>query len=107
MFCVHLSSGRVVRQGLLVLVALASVALLATPTALASPPANDLFANAQPISSLPLEDSGNLAGTTTEPGEPQACNSQAQSVWYSFTPQTTTAIRIDLDNSDFGVVANV
>src|SRR3954470_4257370 len=97
---VHRYSSRTVRRGLVVTVLFAAAALLATPGALASPPDNDLFANAQPISSLPFAGSGNLGGTTTEPGEPQACNFQAESVWYSYTPQTTTAIRIDLDGSD-------
>src|SRR3954452_24634345 len=104
---VHRYWSRAVRRGLLVMVILAAAALFATSVALASPPDNDLFANAQPISSLPFAVSGNLGGTTTEPGEPQACNFQAESVWYSYTPQTTTAIRIDLDGSDFGVVANI
>jgi hypothetical protein len=54
----------------------------------ASPPDNDLFANAQAVSSLPFTDSGDLNGTSTEPGEPQVCNSQSQSVWYSFTSQS-------------------
>ncbi len=73
----------------------------------ASLPDNDLFANAQVVSSLPFTDSGDLNGTSTEPGEPQVCNFQNQSVWYSFTPAVATAVKIDLSGSDFGVVANV
>jgi PKD domain-containing protein len=95
----------VLRLALLFL--LSAATMVAAPAAFASPPANDFFANAQAISSLPFSDSGDLAGTSTEPGEPQLCNFQAQSVWYSFTPTVATAVRIDLNGSDFGVVANV
>jgi hypothetical protein len=83
------------------------LALVGAPAASASPPANDLFANAEPVTSLPFSDSGDLNGTSTEPGEPQACNFQNQSVWYSFTPTVAEAVTIDLHGSDPGVVATV
>jgi hypothetical protein len=92
------------------LVALSVLAMLSFANggpASASPPDNDLFANAQAVSSLPFTDSGDLNGTSTEPGEPQVCNSQSQSVWYSFTFAVATAVKIDLTGSDFGVVANI
>ncbi len=89
------------------LLALALLACVRAGPASASPPSNDFFADAQAISSLPFTDSGDLNGTSTEPGEPQICNFQSQSVWYSFTPPAATAIRIDLNGSDPGVVANV
>jgi PKD repeat protein len=75
--------------------------------ALAAPPANDQFANAAPISTFPFFDSGDLNGTTTESGEPQACNYQQQTVWYVLTPSSRTVVRADLNGSDFGVVFNV
>jgi PKD repeat protein len=91
----------------LALFVLALLAFTTAEPASASPPDNDLFANAQAIAPLPFTDRGDLDGTTTEPGEPQVCNFQRQSVWYSFTPAAATAIKIDLNGSDFGVVANV
>jgi len=88
------------------LVALAGgLFVLAVPTAaLSSPPANDNFGDADVISTLPFTDSGDLNGTTTEPGEQNFCNFQTSTVWYTFTPSTTTTISADLNGSQFGVV---
>jgi hypothetical protein len=72
--------------------------------ALASPPANDNFVAAMPIPSLPFTDSGDLGGTTTEPGEQSFCVFQEETVWYSFTPSTNTVIQVDPSGS-FGPVA--
>jgi hypothetical protein len=96
------------RARLTVVAALAALGLLTgvQPT-FASPPDNDNFASAQVISSLPFSDSGDLNGTSTEPGEQQACNFQNQSVWYTISSSTAPAFRLNLDGSDFGVVANV
>lgn len=81
--------------------------LPAAPTALAQA-ANDNFANATVVSALPFSDSGDLNGTTTEPGEPGGCFEQApQTVWYAFTPAADMVIKADLDGSDFGVVSSV
>lgn len=91
--------------GLLALMAGGLAAAQVSP-ALAAP-ANDNFASATPVSSLPFADSGDLNGATTEPGEPQTCNSQAQTVWYKFTPSAGMVVNADLDGSDFGVVFNV
>jgi PKD repeat protein len=88
--------------------AFAGSALIQAGTAVAAPPANDDFANAAVISSLPLSDSGDLNGTTTEPGDAQGCFPQApQTIWYAFTPATNMVVKADLDGSDFGVVASV
>lgn len=76
-------------------------------SAFAAPGANDGFANATAVTSLPFTDSGDLNGTTTEAGEPQFCNFMSQTVWYSFTPSTSQALKVDLNGSDFGVVLNV
>lgn len=88
------------------LVALAGgLFLLAVPrAALSSPPANDNFTDAGVISALPFTDSGDLNGTTTEPGEQNFCAFQPQTVWYTFTPSTTTTISADLNGSQGGVV---
>jgi hypothetical protein len=88
------------------LVALAGgLFVLAVPrAALSSPPANDNFADADVISTLPFTDSGDLNGTTTEAGEQSYCIFQQQTVWYTFTPSTTATISADLNGSQGGVV---
>ena len=57
------------------------------------PPPNDNFANAKVISSLPFDDSVDVTGATTEPGEPNPsplCGGDiSKSVWYSFTATTS------------------
>ena len=89
-------------------VALAGLIPLQTAVAFAAPPTNDDFTNATVISALPFSDSGDLDGTTTEPGEPTGCFSQASpSVWYAFTPTANTVVKADLDGSDLGVVFNL
>ena len=58
------------------------------------PPANDLFANAEVITSLPFSTAPDITDAGFEPGEPQACtNGMNQSLWYSFTPTETMSIR--------------
>lgn len=82
-----------------------SLILLAAPTAaVASPPDNDNFADASVISALPFTDSGDLNGTTTEPGEQSFCVFQPQTVWYAFTPSTTGVISVDTNGSQGPVV---
>ena len=87
--------------------ALASLALALPSAANAAPPTNDDFAAASNISSLPFSDSVQLDGAGTQPGEPQICNFQAQSVWYRYAPSSPIGVRIDMDGSQFGVVFNV
>ncbi len=82
------------------------VALSAASTATAAPAPNDSFANATDVS-LPLVDNLNLDGSTTEPGEPQACNFQQQTVWYALALPPGQSARINLAGSSFGVVLNL
>jgi hypothetical protein len=79
--------------------------LVTAAPVLASPPANDNFASADFVSSLPFSESGDLAATTAEPGEPSsACRpSPAQTAWYVFTPSTSGHVKVDLAGSDFPV----
>jgi hypothetical protein len=72
--------------------------------AFSSPPANDNFADASVIATLPFTDSGDLNGTTTEAGETTACLYQPQTVWYTFTPSSTTVISVDLNGSSGGLI---
>lgn len=91
----------------LIFLAVAGLGMVQSGTALAATLPNDDFANATPISALPFSDSGDLNGNTTEPGEPQFCNTQVQTTWYAFTPTASTTVNADLNGSDFGVVFNV
>ena len=92
---------------LLVASACALIVVGAPRAAFSSPPANDYFADADVISTLPFTDSGDLNGTTTEPGEQQFCYYQPQTVWYAFTPSSTRVIKADLLGSQYGSVLTV
>ena len=70
------------------------------------PPANDNFADAVAITSLPFNASVDNTNATIEPGEPQACSSLFRSAWYSFVPTENMALRVGV-NSPFGGIVNV
>ena len=82
-------------------------ALSAPSPANASPPANDNFGDAQPIASFPFSDSGDLSATTLEPGEPQICNGQIGTAWYTFTASSSAPITVDESGSDGQVAFNI
>ena len=68
-------------------------------------PANDNFANATRIASLPFTDSLSIVGATTEPGEPPPpCAPVGGTVWYSFTPAADVSIAADTLGSNFNTV---
>lgn len=90
---------------LIAMLTFVSLVFIQSGTASAAVPTNDNFASATPISALPFSDSGDLNGTTLEPGEPQFCNTEAQSIWYSFTPTADIVVNASL-SGDFGVVFN-
>ncbi len=77
----------------------------ASPSAAASPPDNDNFANADVVASLPFTDSGDLAGLTTEDGEPSsACLPfPSGTAWYVLTPTTSGHVIVDPAGSGFTV----
>lgn len=72
-----------------------------------TPPANDNFANAEPIGSLPYSASVDNTNATSEFGEPQGCGFPFRTVWYSFTPAQNMALRVDMSGSQafFGNVS--
>ena len=76
------------------------------PAAFGSPPTNDNFADADVITSLPFTDSGDLAATTAEAGEPSdfCVYPSSRTAWYAFTPSDSGTARIGLMGSDFSVI---
>jgi PKD repeat protein len=89
------------------LVSFVAVAIAARPATAAAAPGNDAFTGATAISALPFGDSGDLTGNTTETDEPQPCDAQAQTIWYTFRPTVNATVKIDMDGSDFNAGANV
>lgn len=76
----------------LVLLALAAALTLA-PTGIAAPPANDNFADATVVSSLPYTQTLSIVEATTESGEPGTPWSVSRTVWWTFSPPTDVFIR--------------
>ncbi len=64
-------------------------------------PANDNFANPEAITALPFSAIVDITWAGIESGEPQNCESSAKTVWYSFTPSTNVAVKVDMDGSSF------
>ena len=70
-----------------------------------TPLANDNFADAEAITSLPFSATVDNTNATTEPGEPQGCGFPSKTLWYSFTPTENMAVRMDMAGS--AISANV
>ena len=70
-------------------------------------PANDNFANAKFITSLPFSETVDITNATNEPNEPQNCYSMPNTVWYSFTPTETIGVRVDIQGSAISSNMNV
>lgn len=83
------------------------VALIMPGTAVAAPPANDNFANANTISSLPFSEGVSVVEATSgESGEVNHCG-VSNTVWYAYTPSSDEVLRISPSGSSFfGVVLN-
>ena len=66
------------------------------------PPANDNFAAATVVSSLPFTDTVDPLAATTEPDEPLDCqlSGKHQTVWYQFAPPADTFVVADTAGSD-------
>jgi hypothetical protein len=71
------------------------------------PPANDNFADAIAITSLPFSNTADLTDAFTEFGEPQLCYSMLTTVWYSFTPSATTKVRLNSEGGSLLPNVNV
>lgn len=70
--------------------------------ALAAPPLNDFFADAQVIDSFPLNATVDISEASAEFNEPSGCWGMDRTVWYSITPAETMTVRADT----FGSVVN-
>lgn len=81
-------------------------ALLLVAPAAAAPPANDTFAGAVTISSLPFSATVDTTEATTDADDANAnanCGAPATeaSVWYAFTPATAATVGVDVSASDY------
>jgi hypothetical protein len=83
------------RSRFAIVMGFAALGVLVVPTSAFAQPANDNFANATPVGSLPFTDTVDLTDATVEPGEPQPCFPFQQTAWYSFTPAATEVVRVD------------
>jgi hypothetical protein len=89
-------------------------ALLLPGVAHAAPPPNDNFAARETIAVLPFSDTVVTTEATTEAGEPdpaeppQGCGSSvSKTVWYQFSPSSSTVVDADTFGSDFDTVLAV
>jgi len=64
-------------------------------------PANDNFANATVITTLPFDDTVDSATATVEPGEPQNCVYSNNTIWYSFTPAQDMLLHVDMAGGQY------
>jgi hypothetical protein len=70
--------------------------------------ANDMFANAQPISGTSGTTSGNTTYATKEPGEPNhAGNSGGASIWFSWTAPANGTATVDTLGSSFDTLLGI
>jgi hypothetical protein len=69
------------------------------------PPANDPFATAKAVKTLPFSQSTSTATATREPNEPdpeaRQCAWRGPTIWYRFKPGTTMRVRVDVPSADF------
>jgi PKD domain len=67
--------------------------------------ANDAFADAAPIASLPFSDTVDLSRSTIEPSErsPFCVSGILNSVWYAFTPATDEFVTATINQSGVGL----
>jgi hypothetical protein len=70
-------------------------------------PANDNFADAVMIEALPFNQSVNTQFATMEANEPTpSCAGAGNTIWYSFTPATSSSYSADVSGgSNYGVIA--
>src|SRR5262245_43078756 len=77
-----------------------AVGVPAAPSVALAAPGNDNQASATVIAGFPFGDTADVSQATTEPGEIVNCN-VAQTVWYTFTPNTNGLVKVDTSGSSF------
>jgi hypothetical protein len=82
------------------------LALVVTAPAAAAPPANDTFGGAEPIASLPYSATLDTSEATNDAVDAEAnaqCGAPATeaSVWYSYAAGTSSAVVVDVSQSDY------
>lgn len=98
---------KVLRSFTSLLLALA-FSLTAFSPALAAPPANDNFIEADVIPSLPFSSTVDITEATNELSEPQPCHLlMDRTVWYSFTPIQNMWVRPDISGGAVSSIVNV
>ena len=86
--------------------------VVAPPTAPPAPANNNLNV-AKDVQSLPMHNTVDIRSADVEPAEPQSVPCQGftmpigHTVWYSYTPATTTDVTIDTEGSTFNTVLAV
>jgi hypothetical protein len=92
------------RRCFVALTAMLLVAGIGVGAAAAAAPSNDTEAGAIEISSLPFTHSMDTSDATTD--GPRFCSTPA-SVFYSFTPETTSRVQVDLIGSEYDTTLGV
>ncbi len=81
--------------------------LLSGPQPASAVPANDNFANATVIASVPYTITQQNGGATTEPGEPLPCGNKGATSWWRFTPTVDMQVTADTVGSAYDTVLAV
>jgi len=79
-------------------------------TSAVAAPSNDAFASPTTIATLPFSDARDIFAASLEPGEPMpSCSfgGADRTIWYAFTPTTTTWIGASVTNASFDAVIAV
>ena len=82
-------------------------ALVLAPAAIAAPPSNDAFADAQSLTGVPVATTASNVDATLEADEPLADWGAGASVWYTWTAPSAGAFQIDTCASGFDTLLGV
>src|SRR5688572_19884442 len=88
----------------------AAILVLAYSPIILAGPANDDFANATDIPTVPAFITSNNTGATAQTGEPKhyIFSNPTRSVWWKWTPATATGITVSTEDTfNFGAVLAV
>ena len=83
---------------------------LALPDAIARPPANDNFDQAQSVTAVPVRLTVRTADATSEPSVEEGLGFPClgvHTVWYVYRPSTTATVRIVTLGSDFDTMLGI